>query len=366
LSRTTISGQDGVQIKRGGEFDAEGATTTVNAYVLNSGDLIVDSDFTADGLTNAVNGGSYVAVNGTLSLNNEITSIGTDEDWAIRGTVNSGATEVGASTFEGLNSIKGSFYLENEQVNRVTPSTGTLVVQTDQLIVFPGTTLQVNGNVSLNQTDAEIDAGASYGGQATVNVFGTLSLALNTSVYVTGANQNTYFPLGSTLTADKIVNAGLIDAELFGGGGLVKNGTGVVPTGTTGYYQTANGSLEEHIGGANAFGLIDVDGPAYLNGTLDPVLDGGFNPTLGQTFQFLTFDGTYEGPGFNLEDAQIGNGLQGDLVYGNDFAELEVGPLVPEPTTLPLLLASGLVLILVRKSRALRPSLTNWVRQWLG
>jgi hypothetical protein len=365
LSRTTISGQDGVQIKRGGEFDAEGATTTVNAYVLNSGDLIVDSDFTADGLTNAVNGGSYVAVNGTLSLNNEITSIGTDEDWAIRGTVNSGATEVGASTFEGLNSIKGSFYLENEQVNRVTPSTGTLVVQTDQLIVFPGTTLQVNGNVSLNQTDAEIDAGASYGGQATVNVFGTLSLALNTSVYVTGANQNTYFPLGSTLTADKIVNAGLIDAELFGGGGLVKNGTGVVPTGTTGYYQTANGSLEEHIGGANAFGLIDVDGPAYLNGTLDPVLDGGFNPTLGQTFQFLTFDGTYDGPGLTLEDPQIGNGLQWDLVYGNDFAELEVGQAVPEPTTLPLLLASGLVFVLARKARALRPSFTNWVHQWL-
>jgi hypothetical protein len=335
-------------VNHGGGLVLTGTYATLSGNIDNAGSFYADATLVSlDSLNN--NQTQYtnttVGFNATLETATPITSIGSMENWNVFGTVASGAIPgSGQSIFYGLNSISAPFFLANEQVNNIQPSTGTLTIsQTNQFYILPTTTMRVAGNLAVTQ-NAQIYAGASYGGEAYINVDNTLSLDNTSSIFITGANVNASTPQGGGVHATEIDNEGYING---GAGSLITVGATVAPAGSTGYYQLATGTLKEEIGGSSDFGLIDAGGPAYLAGTLDPVLLNGFVPTRGESFTFLTFDGTYSGPGFTLADAALPNNLMWSIVYADGSASLVA---VPEPATLSVL-AGTMLLALTRRCR---------------
>jgi hypothetical protein len=111
---------------------------------------------------------------------------------------------------------------------------------------------------------------------------------LTTSTAQTLDNFGNLFVLGDAaghvgkLTAGtlKIESGGTVGVDGIQGGTLVV-GSGAVPAGFTGYYQSANGILDQ------AGGSLSIAGAASLNGTLDIMLGTGSKP-IGTVFTVLS------------------------------------------------------------------------------
>jgi hypothetical protein len=336
-------------VNHGGGLTLTGSYATLSGNIDNSGSFyagatLVSLDSLNNSQTQATN--TTVGSNATLETATPITSIGSMENWNVFGTVASGAIPgSGQSIFFGLNSISAPFFLANEEVNNIQPSTGTLSIsQTSQFYILPTSTMRVAGNLALTQS-TQIYAGGSYGGEAYINVDNTLSLDNSSSISITGAGVSSFTPLGGGVHATEIDNEGNING---GSGSLITVGGTLAPAGSTGYYQLDTGTLKEDIGGSSDFGVIDAGGPAYLAGVLDPVLMNGFLPTRGESFTFLTYDGTYTGPGFTLADAYLPNGLNWSIVYADGSASLVA---IPEPATLSGVLVVGGIALSRRQRR---------------
>ena len=90
----------------------------------------------------------------------------------------------------------------------------------------------------------------------------------------------------------------------------------------------------------NGFGVIVVNGPVHLGGTLDVQLGQGFTPKVGSTYEFITFTpGSYDGSLFaSVLNGVFNNGTEmWVLVYNNagGYIELDAQPnAVPEPSSL--------------------------------
>ena len=138
---------------------------------------------------------------------------------------------------------------------------------------------------------------------------------------------------GGTLmsTTALVINGGALE----GTGtieGDVSNGAHVapgLPTGTLSiegtYTQTAGGVLNVEIGGPASmqFDRLNISGPAMLNGTLDIRLIGGFAPTLGQTFEVMTFT-SRSGSIATFNGTAIGGGLSIAPLIGDSDLTLQV------------------------------------------
>jgi hypothetical protein len=195
-------------------------------------------------------------------------------------------------------------------------------------------TLVVNG--ALDNSGFLFTNGDLVAGSNTVTINGMLTNEIDAQIAVNG-------PSDMVQAASGLTNGGTITID--------STSTFAVGTGTTvgpGYVQLADGTLYQIIA-PGGFGVITVDGSASLAGTLDIMLQAGFNPPVGSTYQFLFFTpGQLTGTFDTILNQTFNGGTEmWQVNYDNTdgYVELVVGSgtgTTPEPATV-LLLIPGLM-----------------------
>ncbi len=394
LTTSIAPGGGTLTIASGGTFDignwpTGGTTVGIKGDVLNNGNL-------ATGVPSNGGGGN----NNTLNIAGMLTNSGA---FGLYGTFD-------MATIGGGLVNSGFVDLENRStliVNGAVNNSGTLAL--DYNVFRSGNTLNITGSLT-NSGTFELLGPQAFGGGAPfatatvlsltnsaggiVGVENGSTLTVNGPVDNSGTlaiiggpfNRVSLLTVQGLLTNEATGQISLGSASAFGGvlqalGGLTNNGQinvlyssvgapflnnggtisvngipdflskFVVGTGNpagSGYIQLANGTLGEMISAQNSFGVINVNGSALLNGTLDILLQGGFNPRVGSIFQFLFANpGQISGTFASIENDFFNNGTEQWLVtYDNADGVVELtaeqaGP-IAEPATL-LVLIPGLL-----------------------
>jgi hypothetical protein len=171
----------------------------------------------------------------------------------------------------------------------------------------------------------EIGSGIAFANSGVINVnAGTFDVAEpyvqtgGASVLAPGAilksnggvhNQGGVLRGAGTVIAN-ITNNALVEPGTVGGAGTL--------TVTGDYTQTAGGTLNIEIGGTSTSqrDRLLVSGAATLEGTLNVTLINAFAPTLGDSFQVLTFASRI-GDFATMNGLNLGGGLELDPVYSS-------------------------------------------------
>ena len=314
---STVSGQD----QGSGGFAAFGADATVT---IGGNNATVFAWESANFLTSG-----YALMFGSPRADRRVTFTNPLSLSALAGSVNYNAREIRAvhnpaaandtATLSGI--VSGT--LQNDLLK-----TGSGTLELTAPNTFLGTTIVLEGALLVNGSTAssilaDVRAGATLGGSGTtgpVQIGGAAKLAPgdtagHTSVLSTG---NLKFTDSTSTYAVQI-------------GGIVVGGNG-----TTGYDQ------------------VGVTGSLALNGaSLAGSLLGGFTPTPGDLFFLLNNDGIDPVTGLFLQGANTTfDGTTFDISYTGDFGTNAFSAaggndvvlrVVPEPSTLALLFASGLL-----------------------
>lgn len=232
-------------------------------------------------------------------------------------------------------------------VDAVGQKSGTLRVgQGGRLYVTSGW-LEVTDDLFVASSDGTSRV-EQHGGE--VRVGGT--------VYLGNGN---YEMLGGKLTTPMLVDfggseflfkggtlqAGLISFDLVNDGGTLlaeeSTGFGIGTTNITGNLTIHSGAIDVLLS-SNPANEFDVSGVATLGGDLNVLLGGGFVPSVGQTWKFLTagsFVGSFDTitAGYSVE--QIGDSLW--LTAGAGAGGAGIG--VPEPGSVLLVLTAAIALL---------------------
>jgi len=166
-----------------------------------------------------------------------------------------------------------------------------------------------------NTGTVEVQAGAlSFSGGFTQTA-GTTRLSGGTLISTTALAIN-----GGTLEG-----TGTVEGDVVNGAHVTPG----LPTGTLSidgaYTQTAGGTLNVDIGGPASiqFDRLSISGSAMLSGTLDIRFVGGFVPTLGQSFEVMTF-ASRSGSIAIFNGTAIGGGLSVAPVVGDSDLTLQI------------------------------------------
>ena len=336
-----------------GSFDVLGTDeqATISGAVTNSNllELAGNGSMTSTGALN--NTGAVEVFNGaTLQVNGDFTNSGAGS--LITGFYGTGGNTVNITGML-TNNNGGTFDLlgagDMASIGNGMTNSGTVDVEN-------GSTLQITGAVT-NSGTMETNANG-FGGSNTITVGGLLTNTPTGIIQLNGSMDMLQALAGITNSGTiNVNNSSTIDPPFFNNLGTLNidhTSMFVVGTGAhmgTGYIQLANGTLGEMIS-STAFGVINVNGSALLNGTLDILLQGGFDPSIGSTYKFvLTNPGQVNGTFASIMN-DIFNG--GTEKWGVDYdsadgyveliAEENTGTL-PEPgvlfTLIPGLLGAG-------------------------
>ncbi len=314
----------------GGFVDVEGGSTlTVTGNVTNSatGPQGIYTSFNGTG-------GNTINIGGTLTNNGMFGLESAGDIATVTGAVtNSGSFQItgaAAATFTSTLMNTGTVDLENAstlKINGTADNFGTLSTSANG--GTGGNTLTVNG-LLINEAGGQINLNGPSD-DARVNN------ELDNHGSITVKN-------GSAIDPPFVTNLGTINID--------GTSTFVVGTGSAtgpGFIQLASGKFGEMINSATAFGVVNVAGSASLNGTLDILLQSGYNPTVGTSFTFLLLNpGQLTGTYATILNDIFNGGTEKWVVNYNDaggFVSLTAASntsTTPEPGTF-LLLGSGLL-----------------------
>lgn len=164
--------------------------------------------------------------------------------------------------------------------------------------------------------------------------------AVNLVINGTLHNQGSVDPPSGVITTPTLDNSGDVYLVFHEGGDMVVGSGSAHGSGT--YAQFANGTLDEHISSLQGFGMVQ----AYrvsLDGTIDIVLDNGFTPSVGSTFDIVDGYISLDGHFANVENQYFNHGTEmWELIYSSNSLVLEAVPAAtPEPSSL-FLVGGGL------------------------
>ena len=356
----------------GGSSDlrADGGVLDINGNILAglgtlrttaTGTLDLQNNFSSSNTSNGISmGGGTLQGAGTITLGNRnlrgrgtvLSKIVNDNSIISSGgtlVLNNAANDLDGFGGDGiLRATSGQLRLINH--NLADDFGGDLIINAGATFNAAGTELQFEstGDLIFDGGTYASDTAHQFEGRITVNANSRINTPAVAWSFTAGST--------STLNADLRVNAhnGFIEngATLSGGGSLtidagstmrsnsgatistlvINNGTwNISPANTIGtttmqdFQQNASGQLDIDLGGTGLaqFDRLSVNGSAFLDGTLDVDLIGGFVPSLGNTFALLTalnVSGTFASQ--NLPG--LGAGLDWAINYNPTSVVLEI------------------------------------------
>jgi hypothetical protein len=357
----------------GGNFEVGGVANTGFANLSSVSGSVTFADGASQTIGNSLtnNAGGFVDVDAgsTLTITGNVTNNAFGPQGIYTGFYGAGSNAIHIA---GNLTNNGKFGLESAGDiatvgGNVTNNSGALFAQTaGSSATFTGTLL--NGG----QVDLENASSLNVTGATTNN--GTLS---TTGFTGTGGNTMTFSGL-LTNNATGQINVNGPSDTLHASGGLVNAGSISVTHGSTidppffnnlgtltidgtstfvvggaatgpGFIQLSTGTFGEMINSATAFGVVHVAGSASLNGTLDILLQSGYNPAVGTSFTFLLLNpGQLTGTYATILNDIFNGGTEKWVVNYNDargsvsLTAASIPTTTPEPGTF-LLLGSGLL-----------------------
>ena len=294
-------------------------------------------------------GQNYMQVYGTQIINNGQINVSAGSSNALMFIWNN-TTLSGAGTLTLSTSGGGGAYIGQQQGGHTLTNQSTIDGAGN--IGDGGLTLNNQGTVNAN-TNGQIlslSSGTSYTNTGTLEATngGILQIVHET------VNDQSGTMMAGAGSSIELVNHSLVSGGTFfnnlGMLSIDNTSTFVVGTGAhsgTGYIQLANGFLNEMISSTNS-GVINVNGSALLNGTLDILLQGNYDPSVGSTYKFiLTSTNGVNGVFSSIDNDVFNNGTEKwgvDYNSAGGYVELIAEP-VPEPGVLfiivPALLGIG-------------------------
>jgi predicted pyridoxine 5'-phosphate oxidase superfamily flavin-nucleotide-binding protein len=309
LAGGTLSGSGNLTITglvtwTGGTMSGSGHTVANGSMTLGTGGIgtktlsgrTVDNSGTATwtgGDIDANDGSTWNNPGGNTfdaQSNNAFTfTSGTAPVFSSTGTVKKTAG-TGITRFDGTFTTTGTL---NPQVG--TLSLNNPFTNASTVFIEPGATLAVTGDYTQTAGTTVVD--------------GNLSPTGNVSIQ------------GGLLQGSGTINANVTNAATTGPG----DSPGVL-TIVGNYTQSAAGTLAIELGGTNAgqdYDQFAVTGTATLDGTLSVQLINGFQPSAGESFQFLTYASS-SGTFATVNGLDLGNGKRLRLDYNPSDAALTV------------------------------------------
>lgn len=222
----------------------------------------------------------------------------------------------------------------------VTFGAGGITIDTQQFTVFaPGIGLNGFGPLIKEGTGKlTIEGAMNYEGATTINA-GTLIMngTLLNSPTVTVES-------GATLGGNLLAAA----SGVFVRGGATASPNGFLVANSLSFEEGATLKIDLQGSVGNEYDQVVSFGTATLGGTLGVSLLGGFTPSFGDTFTFLSASGGIIGDFTSFDLPGLANGLSWSTINTGSAYSLAV---VPEPSTAVLLVAVGAFAAWTRRRR---------------